>query len=110
MTGEVGTRTGSKRGEAIVTCSKAERKAERDHKIQIKQVEKGPSCKADVEMGLEHVLSMSNTRKKEILRVHFRIVAGVHNMNLTMTTAEFRKLMIMEDVAVEEIVVVGGGG
>ncbi len=37
-----------------------------------------------------------------------RVVAGVHKMNLTTTTAEFWKLMIMEDVAVEEIVVVGG--
>ena len=60
-------------------------------------------------MGLEHVLSLSNTRRKEILRVHFRVVAGVHKMNLTTTTAEFWKLMIMEDVAVEEIVVAGGG-
>ena len=94
----------------LLLAAKAERKAERDRKIQIEQVEKGHGCKADVEMGLEHVLSLSNTRRKEILRVHFRVVAGVHKMNLTTTTAEFRKLMIMEDVAVEEIVVVGGGG
>jgi hypothetical protein len=30
-------------------------------------------------------------------------------MNLLTTTAEFRRLMIMEDVAVEDIAVAGGG-
>ncbi len=52
---------------------------------------------------------LSNTRGKEILRVHFRLVAGVHKMNLLTTMAEFQRLMIMEDVAVEDIVVAGGG-
>ncbi len=93
----------------MLLAAKDERKAERDCKIQIEQVEKGPGCKADVEMGLEHNLSLSNTRRKEILRVHFRVVAGVHKMNLTTTMAEFRNFMIMEDVAVKEIDVAGGG-
>ena len=41
--------------------------------------------------------------------MHFGLVAGVHKMNLLTTTAEFRRLMIMEDVAVEDIAVAGGG-
>ena len=93
----------------MLLAAKTKRKAERDRKIHYEQVEKGPGCKADVEMGLEHVLSLSNTRRKEILRVHFGLVAGVHKMNLLTTAAEFRRLMIMEDVAVEDIVVVGWG-
>ncbi len=42
--------------------------------------------------------------------MHFGFVAGVHKMNLLTTTAEFRRLVIMEDVAVEDIVVAGEGG
>ena len=78
---------GVKEKKRLLLAAKTERKAERDHKIHIEQVEKGPGCKADVEgpgckadveMGLEHVLLLSNTRRKEILRVHFGLVAGVH--------------------------------
>ncbi len=58
---------------------------------------------------MEHVLLLSNIRRKEKLRVHFGLVAGVHKMNLLTKTAEFWRLMIMEDVAVEDIAVAGGG-
>ena len=56
--------------------------------MKIEQDEKGPGCKADVEKGLEHVLSMNNTRRKDILRIHFGLIAGVYKMNMLETTAE----------------------
>jgi hypothetical protein len=87
-------------GKCLLYIAKAERKAEKDRKMQIERDEKGPGCKADVEKGLEHVLSLNNTRRREILRIHYGIIAGVYKMSAPETMAEFRKLMIV-DVSIE---------
>ena len=84
----------------LLDIAKAERKAEKERKMQIERDEKGPGCKADVEKGLEHVLSLNNTRRREILRIHYGIIAGVYKMSAPETMAEFRKLMIV-DVSIE---------
>lgn len=60
-----------------------------------------------MEKGLEDVLSLNNTRRKDILRIHFGLIAGVYKMNMLETTAELRKLMILENVAIEPMLVDG---
>jgi hypothetical protein len=52
-------------------AEKAARKVVRNQKMQDEQVELGPGCKDDVEKGLTHVLSLTNDRRKQILRIHF---------------------------------------
>ena len=56
----------------------------------------GPACKEDVERGLDHVLSLTDARRKEILSLYFVLAAGVYKMNSTATMAEFWRLMILE--------------
>ena len=52
-------------------AEKAVRKAVRNLEMQDEQVELGPGCKDNVEKGLTHVVSLTNDRRKQILRIHF---------------------------------------
>ena len=60
-----------------------------------------PLCRADVEKGIEHVLSLKNKERKDILRVHFGITSAFFNgaekplykLLLVETEIELRRLM-----------------
>ena len=58
---------------------KAIKKAEKERK-DAEECECGaPVCRADVEKGIEHVLSLKNKETKDILRVHFCITSAFVN-------------------------------
>ena len=52
-----------------------------------------PGCKADVEKGIDHVLLLRQSRRKEILKIHFGVTSGLSKMLLKDTEEELRKLM-----------------
>ena len=52
-----------------------------------------PGCKADVEKGIDWVLLCNNTRRKEILKVHFGYSSGLSKLKMADTERELRKYM-----------------
>ena len=62
-------------------AEKAARKAVRDQQMQDEQEKLGPGCKDDVDKGLSHVISLTNDRKKQILRIHFGHTTGQSKLN-----------------------------
>ena len=74
-----------------------EEKAERrEQKLRIEEEERArlaPACKEAVEKGLEHVLSLKNDVRKQILKIHFGVSAGVYKMKVADTEKALRELM-----------------
>jgi hypothetical protein len=58
---------------------KATKKARKERKDPEKLECLAPVCRADVEKGIEHVLSPKNRERKDILRVHFGITSAFFN-------------------------------
>ena len=55
---------------------KAARKAEREREAREKANELAPLCKAHVDQGLAHVLTLKVTERRDILRYHFRLASA----------------------------------
>ena len=85
---------------------KAEQKAEKGRLAKDERDKLGPGCKADVDKGIAHVLTLNNNRRKIILKIHFGHVAGLLKMKVADTERELRKLMeeLHDDVATSETV------
>ena len=85
---------------------KAEQKAEKGRLAKDESDKLGPGCKADVDKGIAHVLTLNNNRRKLILKIHFGHVAGLLKMKVADTERELRKLMeeLHDDVATSETV------
>jgi hypothetical protein len=60
-------------------------------KMQDEQVELGPGCKGDIEKGLIYVLSLTNDRRKQILRIHFGHIIGLSKLNAAGSVLELWK-------------------
>jgi len=85
----------------VKDAEKAARKEERDRKEEEKRVRLAPECKEEVDKGIDNVLSLTNLRRKEILKYHFNITSGLANMRLADTESKLRELMgaVVEDNA-----------
>ncbi len=81
--------------------AKATRKEVRNQKMQDEQVELGPGCRDDVDKGLIHVLSLTNDRRKQILRIHFGHTSGLSKLNAAGTVLELRKYMEAAEFNIE---------
>ena len=71
---------------------KAARKAEKEREASMKQNELGPVCKAHVDKGLEHVLTLKVPERRDVLRYHFQMasveIEGVSKPVYKLTLAE----------------------
>jgi hypothetical protein len=80
---------------------KAERKAEKESAAIAKAAELEPICKAHVERGIGHVLTLKVPERRNIIRYHFGLVSfdidgvtkQVYKMNLAETETALRLLM-----------------
>lgn len=79
------------------SAEKEARKAVRNQKMLDEQMKLGPGCKDDVAKGLSHVLSLTNDRKKQILRIHFGHSIGLSKLNAAGAVLELRKYMAAEE-------------
>ena len=88
-----------------IEADKAHKKAEKEHETKKKNSELAPGCKIDVDMGINHILSLKNPRRREILKIHFGVTRGecegakkaVNQMVLAETEAELRRVMATTD-------------
>jgi len=80
---------------------KADKKAEKDRKAKEEHVELAPGCKDDVEKGIDHVLTLKQDRRKQILKIHFG-VSGLSKMLVKHTEAELRKCMASSTAVQDE--------
>ena len=80
---------------------KADKKADKDRKAKEEHVELAPGCKDDVEKGIDHVLTLKQDRRKQILKIHFG-VSGLSKMLVKHTEAELRKCMASSTAVQDE--------
>ena len=83
---------------------KSKKKADKEEKARVEHVELAPGCKADVEKGLAHVLTLKNDRRKQILKIHFGHSSGLSKILVKDTEAELRKYMGSAIVQSETVV------
>ena len=85
---------------------KAAQKAKNECLTKDEHDKLAPGCKADVDKGIAHFLTLNNNRRKLILKIHFGHVAGLLKMKVADTERELRKLMeeLHDDVATSETV------
>lgn len=79
-----------KEGQADKT---AEKKAEQERIAKEEHGKLAPDCEADVAKGIDHVLTLTNPRRKLILKIHFDHTSGLSKMLLKDTESELRKYM-----------------
>ena len=72
---------------------KAANKVEKDRVAKEEHAKLSPGCKADVEKGIDWVLLCNNTRRKEILKIHFGYSSGLSKLKMADTERELRKYM-----------------
>jgi hypothetical protein len=62
--------------DAEKAAAKAKKKKEQDEERD----KLAPGCRDDVEKGIEHVLSLNMTQRKQILKYHFGVQSGLYKM------------------------------
>ena len=80
---------------------KATRKAEKEREAISKANEMAPVCKAHVDQGLDHVLTLKVPDRRDVLRYHFRMSSvdidgvskAIYKLNLAETTIALKRLM-----------------
>jgi len=90
---------------------KAIKKAKKETKDAEEFERLAPVCRAHVEEGIEHVLSLKNKERKDILRVHFGITSAFFNgaektlykLLLVETEIELRRLMQLPPLLIGDI-------
>ena len=75
--------------DAEQAAAKAKKKKEQDEERD----KLAPGCRDDVEKGIEHVLSLNMTRRKQILKYHFGVQSGLYKMKLSETEKMIRGFM-----------------
>ncbi len=75
---------------------KAAQRAEKERDAIVRVVELGPICQAHVDKGIDHMLSLKLSERKDVLRYHF----GLATVDINNVSKSVYKLTLMDTATV----------